>query len=312
MYRVSTITVNAQLLVPMVAPAREAHVMNLVRESLASKPDIILLPELCWCYGTDWRRWPEFAEARDGKHVLAFAGLAKSHSCYIGLPILENRNGKLFNTLLLLNRRGKIVWHYDKCFLTTAEIELGISPGEQFEPFETDFTRIGAAICFDLNFTELAELWHRRKVQLMLFSSMFRGGELLKQWAISGEFFVASAASDEGSQIVTPLGRVLAASGNYAPVISRELPSDFGVFHIDRNNHAWDAIREKYGAEVNLEIHSPEGRFVLETRNKNITIKSIVEQFQLTPLRQYLQAARESNLASTQCLARLLNRAPKD
>jgi hypothetical protein len=142
----------------------------------------------------------------------------------------------------------------------------------------------------------------------MLFSSMFRGGELLKQWAISGEFYVASAASDEGSQIVTPIGRILASSGNYAPVILRELPSDFGVFHIDRNNQKWDAIREKYGPDVNLEIHSPEGRFVLEVRNKGLAVGDIAKEFGLVSLRSYMQGAREQNQATTRRLAGQLSR----
>lgn len=301
-YRVATVTVDAQGISQAGTTAgREHFIFERLQIALASAPDLVVLPEACWCYGLDWRKWTDEAEPRTSPRVRAMAALARRHRCYVALPILERRGRKIFNTLLLLDRRGRIVWHYDKMFLTATERRLGFSAGRRPRPYRADFGRIGAAICFDLNFLELAHAWEREQVDVMLFSSMFRGGPLLATWALITQAYVVSATADEGSQVVDPLGRSLGRTSFYNPVLIRDLPRDYAVFHIDFNSERWPALRSRYGARLHLEIESEVARFILESRDPKLTVARIVQTHKLLPLRRALRLWRRHNARAAAC-----------
>lgn len=58
---------------------------------------------------------------------------------------------KLYNVALLIDREGKIKGFYKKIHLYGDKV----NPGNKAEVFQTDFAKIGIAICWDLAFPEL-------------------------------------------------------------------------------------------------------------------------------------------------------------
>jgi predicted amidohydrolase len=274
---------------------RERFIFDLLRTALAAAPDLVVLPEACWSYGVDWQQWGDEAELRTSPRVRAVAALARRHRCYIALPIIERRAKGIFNTLLLLDRRGRIVWHYDKVFLTELELRIGVCNGRHVKPYAADFGRIGAAICFDLNFLELAHAWEQQQVDVVLFSSMYRGGPTLAVWSLITNAYLVSATADEGSQVVDPLGRSLGRTSFYNPVLIRDLPRDYAVFHIDKNSEKWPALRARYGQRLHLEIESEVAHFILESRDPALSVARIIRQHKLLPLHRALPLWRKRN-----------------
>lgn len=297
-YRLATITVDMFQQSHLSVPYREKRILELLASALDSEPDLVILPELCWLYGTPWKKWRDHAESRDSRRMRLLGRLARKHRCYLAAPSLEQRKDGVFNTLVLFDRSGRDVWHYDKVALTKPELELQISPGRRVAPCETDFGRVGASICFDLNFHELAEAWGREKTDLIMFSSMFRGGHLLPLWSMLSDAYVAAATGDEGARVVNPLGRSLARSSQYSPVVTCDLPRDFEVFHIDGHSEKWARLRSKYGGLIDLEIASEEGRFIMSRRSGGPKVASLVHEFGMTPLREYMVNARQRNRGS--------------
>ena len=61
--------------------------------------------------------------------------------------------GKVYNTAILINRKGEIAGQYKKMHLMgdSPDVEAGKKTGV----FKTDFAKIGIAICWDLNFPNL-------------------------------------------------------------------------------------------------------------------------------------------------------------
>ncbi len=307
-YRVATMTVDAQAISQATSKAeREKFILDQLQIALASSPDVVVMPEVCWCYGVDWHRWGEEAEARDSKRVRTVAKLARSHHCYIAMPIIERRGSEIFNTLLLIDRGGKIVWHYDKVFLTEPERQLGVSNGRHVEAYDADFGRIGAAICYDLNFHELAHVWEKQQVDAILFSSMYRGGPTVALWSLISHAYVVTATANEGSQIVDPLGRTLGRTSYYNPVLVRDLPRDYEVFHIDKNVEQWPALRARYGSRIHLEIESEVAYFLLESRDPALPVSSLIREFKLLPLAACLTQARRKNAPSVALLKAVLS-----
>lgn len=305
-YRVASITVHEGAFSSTTPRSfRNEYVFGLIHQALTSHPDLIVLPELCWLYGIQPGDWKSEAETRHSPRIRAVAALARKHHCYILVPLLEKRGEHLYNTVLLIGRDGKTKWHYDKIFPTGGELEHNIQPGKQIKPYKTDFGRIGAAICFDLNFMELAQAWGKQKVRLILFSSMFVGGAKLASWALSTKAYLATAIADNGSQIVNPLGQALGRTSRHNPVLIRDLPRDFEVFHIDYNNQKWAALRQEYGDRIHMEIESELAHFILESRDPKLRVSDIIKKHRLLPLHQALPLWRKWNQASCSLLGKL-------
>jgi len=299
-YRVATMTVDAQMLLIRAHSRTDSDkfIFDQLQTALASSPDLVVMPEVCWCYRLDWQMWGDEAEPRDSQRVRAVAKLARAHRCYIALPIIERRGKKIFNTLLLLDRNGRIVWHYDKVFLTECERKLGIHNGRNLKAYDADFGRIGSAICFDLNFIELAHTWARQQVDMILFSSMYRGGPTVTMWSLITNAYVVTSTANEGSQVVDPLGRTMGRTSYYNPILVRDLPRDYEVFHIDRNVEQWPALRAAYGDRIHLEIESEVAHFILESRDAALPVSKIIRKHRLLPLHRALPLWRKNNPAA--------------
>lgn len=61
--------------------------------------------------------------------------------------------GEIYNTAILINRDGKIAGEYRKINLMGDAPE--VKAGKNIKVFETDFGKIGMAICWDLNYPKL-------------------------------------------------------------------------------------------------------------------------------------------------------------
>ena len=161
--------------------------------------------------------------------------LARRYRMYVICPMMEKRNGKVYNAAVLIDRKGEYVGSYHKIHPTIWEIESGVTPGTESKTFKLDFGRVGFAICFDLNYEDVIEGLTKNGSELIFFPSMYPSVLQLRLWAFNYGVYMVSAYTGEGSMIVDPFGRALATSSSYSPVICKTINLDYGVFHIDYN-----------------------------------------------------------------------------
>ena len=296
-YRVATLSISLETVANLASKTeKERYIFGQVRSALAAGPDLLVLPEACWEYGVaDLRKQ---TESRESPRVRMMGSLARKHQCYIAMPIIEKRGRDIFNTLLLLDRLGRIVWHFDKVFLTGMELDFKIKNGTQLKAYDADFGRLGAAICFDLNFPELAYAWKEQDVDVVLFSSMYRGGAMVSRWALMTNAYIVTSTGDEGSTIMDPLGRSLGATSQYNPFLVRDIPRDYDVFHIAYNEASWPGLRAQYGRRLHLEIESQLAHFVLESRDPALRVSDLVREYKLLTLGEALPKWRAANAAN--------------
>ena len=175
----------------------------------------------------------------EGGPITKFLGRkAKQYNTYIiaSYDRKDPQGRGRYNSAVLIDRQGKVAGVYDKMFPTIGEMEGGILPGKEAKVFDTDFGRIGAMICFDLNFEELLDEYKRQGVELLCFLSAFRGGDMVPSLAVRNQTFIASAVPNENGVIVDPLGRVLAESSQYGRIIFARINLDSQIVHIDYNH----------------------------------------------------------------------------
>jgi predicted amidohydrolase len=259
----------------------------LERVCICDKPDIVCFPEHSPTIGLSLEDGVKTAEENPGEIFSKIAPTARKYGVYVVCPMYEKKNGHIYNAAVLIGRDGEYVGSYYKIHPTIDEIEGGITPGVEPKTFKTDFGTIGFAICFDLNFEDVIKGSVENGAELILFPTMYRGGLQLKIWAFKYGVYFASAFAGEGSMIVDPLGRTLAVSSLHSPIICKTINLDYEILHIDYNWKKWDSIKEKYGLNVEIDISSPEGVFMLISNLKNVNVKDIIYEFQLETRKEY-------------------------
>lgn len=123
-----------------------------------SDPDVLVLPEM-WTTAYALSELEELAD-RNAEPSLSFlSDLAKTHRVHvIGGSVANKRDGKFYNTALVVNREGECIYQYDKIHLVPMLDEPSyLSGGEsRAEVFTIDGIKMGIIICYDLRFPELA------------------------------------------------------------------------------------------------------------------------------------------------------------
>ncbi len=272
-----------------------------IDEAALDKPDLIVLPETFTGLGCGGEEFYSLAEPIPGPTTDALAEKARQHRTHIVCPILELSDGRRYNAAALIDRNGAIQGVYHKMYPTIGEIEAGIVPGTEAPAWDTDIGRIGMAICFDLNFRDVAHSLAEHGAEVVSFSSMYRGGLSTRMWAFDFGFWFISATPGENSVILNPLGQLLVQSFHYSPTISAKVNLDAVVCHIDYNHERLPELKKKYGALAEIHSISPEAVFLLTSHHPRVTVGQMVKEFELEPRTEYWKrahAVREAALAS--------------
>jgi len=263
---------------------------NLIDEAARDKPDIIALPEVFNYLGSGLK-YTEKVERVSGLTVTAMRRKARQHKCYVVCPIFERIGSRIYNSAILIDRKGEIVGRYHKMFPTLGEIEQGVTPGSRAPVFKTDFGKVGFAICFDLNFRAVGDELGRHGVELILFCSMYRGGPQCSIWAHDYSCYFVSATPGEMSVFVDPLGRELARSWNYSRIVTRTLNLDYAVCHIDYNHTLVPKVKAKYGSAFQFEIEAPQADMLILGNHPRKAVPDMLKEFRFETRQAYLQRA---------------------
>lgn len=185
----------------------------LVESEVAGKTDVILLPEGITIVGTG-RTFPEVAESIPGPTTDRLGELARSKQAWLVAGLYERDGPAIYNTAVFIDRLGRVVGKYRKVYLPREELEGGLTAGEEYPVFDTDFGRVGMMICWDLQYTDPARAMALQGAEMILMP-IWGGNEILgKARAIENHLYLVSSGYDYPAQIVDPLGEVLAqASG---------------------------------------------------------------------------------------------------
>jgi hypothetical protein len=275
-----------------IAANRRAQ-LQLAERALLDRPDIVCLTETITWYGLAAASLPLAAEPLDGPTVQAFAALARRGSTYVVVPIYTRQGGLIHNSAVLLDRRGRIAAVYHKMYPTIPEIERGVTPGTDPVVVQTDFGRVGFAICFDLNFREVAEGNRARGAELVLFPSMYEGGLQLSIWAHDFGCYIASATPRNGGRFVDPVGRLLAHGDvQYDPILTRRLNLDYRVIQLGPNFEKLERVKALYGPGAELDVSRPEAVVCLYSHRDDVSAEDIVNECALELRADYFPRAR--------------------
>ena len=176
----------------------------------ASAPDVIVLGELLNVIGAPGT-YDALAEPIPGPSTSFIAGVAAAHHVNIAFGMVERSGDTLFNAAVLIDRTGKIVGKHRKVQLPLAEAAGGLAPGGAVEVFDADFGRVALLICQEISFPEPAREAALQGAELLLVPIWGGKTALAHARAIENGVYLAASGYDYASEVVDPLGAVLAS-----------------------------------------------------------------------------------------------------
>lgn len=179
--------------------------LNVIDMAGALKADFICLTEVCY---SDSKA---DAQPVPGELTEIISEKARKYNSYIIFSMLERDGSKIFNTAILIDRKGNISGKYRKMHLPLAEAEGGISPGNEYGVFNTDFGKIGVMVCWDNSFPEAARILANRGTEIIFLPTQANDDIQQRTRAKdNGVFMVSSNYFHKGlSRIINPHGEVV-------------------------------------------------------------------------------------------------------
>jgi hypothetical protein len=203
-----------------------------------------------------------------------------------GMPVREGDYVR--NMAVLIDRRGHLLGTYAKIHPTEGEIGCGVIPGEEVRVFETDFGRIGLAICFDLNWQDMWAEMARQGADLVCWLSAYPGGFPLQMYAWLYRYRVLSAVWPYEARVIDITGRILTATSRWGRLATCDLNLDKQIFHTDGQMQHILPIQTRYGPRVRLETFTEEHLFTLESNDPTLSVADIVAAFGLVNYSDYV------------------------
>lgn len=150
-----------------VSEEKEVNLKNaeIVIEKLSKEgSDIVVLPEMFSCpYSTSL--FSKYAEEQGGYTYKRMAAAAKKNNIVLFAgSIPEKEEDKIFNTAFVFNKQGENIGFHRKAHLFDINVKNGqyfkesdvLSAGDKATVIDTEFGKIGLAICYDFRFPELS------------------------------------------------------------------------------------------------------------------------------------------------------------
>ena len=181
---------------------------KLVDEAGAQRADIVCLPEGVTLVGTK-QNYISASEPVPGPTTQFLGEVARRNNLYIVAGLLEREGEVVYNTAVLIDRQGNLAGKYRKTSLPREEIDGGVTPGNAFPVFDTDFGRIGIMICWDVSFPEPARALARQGAEVILLPIWGGDLNLAKARAIENQVYVVSSTYDMITGIIGLEGQVL-------------------------------------------------------------------------------------------------------
>lgn len=202
-----------------------ALVERYVEEAVRQGAELVVFPE---CMNTGYlfdsaEHARQLAEPVDGRFVSAMAALCRKHGIYVasGFTEWDPKRQAIFNTGLLLDRRGEIIVHYHKQFLATHDQNWFAFGINGCPVVDTDLGRLGLLICFDGRIPEIARCLALQGADVLVDMANFFAMDQAEMWGPArayenGVWLVAATKAGHersiyypgGSMIVDPRGQV--------------------------------------------------------------------------------------------------------
>ena len=247
--------VNIAIIQMLVVEDKDANIRKageFIKEVAQRGADIVVLPEMFNCpYNT--KNFPIYAEEEGGASYISLAKFANINNVYlVGGSIPESEKGKIYNTSYVFDRKGNKIGKHRKIHLFDIDVKGGqsfkesdtLTPGRELDVFDTEFGKIGLAICYDFRFPEVGRILVQKGAKTIIVPAAFNMTTGPAHWeimfrsrALDNQVYTigVAPARDESSSyisyanslVVSPWGDILDRMDEKEGYIITEIDLDY-------------------------------------------------------------------------------------
>ncbi|MCK4292027.1 MAG: carbon-nitrogen hydrolase family protein [Planctomycetes bacterium] len=194
--------------------------------------DIVCLGETIKAVGTGCSL-KQCAEPIPGPSTKQLGRAAKRNGIWVVASLSEQVGDIVYNTGVLIDRRGRIKGKYRKIHLPREEWKKGVRPGDEYPVFETDFGKVAIQICYDWFFTEPESIFALRGAEIIFAPTWgntlpdadgcVNGETVFRVRARDNGVYMVPSVYDGNSLVIDPMGKILASSGGKSGVFWAEI-----------------------------------------------------------------------------------------
>lgn len=232
----------AQLDLKVADPERNfLKVQEAVQTASQNGAEIVLLPEL-WASGFDLDRTRTYANSLDEGWFKRMRDLAKRNEIGLGGSLIEDDQGKYYNTFVLYDNNGDRLVSYRKIHLfQKLQEHVHLTGGAEVAVVDSPWGKLGFAICYDLRFPEIFRSCAVQGAELILLVAEWPSRRiehwkiLLQARAIENQCYIAAvnkvgnshgAVFGGNSLVVDPMGKILIQGGEKEELLQASLDLD--------------------------------------------------------------------------------------
>lgn len=195
-----------------VSSEESVHAFVAAVDRAVDRADLIVLPEGITVVDTG-KTNVEVAQPIPGPVTEALGAIARKKHSYLVAGIYERDGQAVYNTAVLLDRDGAVAGRYRKVYLPREEVEAGLTPGNDYPVFQTDFGKIGIMICWDLEYADPARALALAGAGIIAMPIWGGDRRLGVARAAENHLFLASSGYGYPTEILDPNGEQIAVAG---------------------------------------------------------------------------------------------------
>jgi predicted amidohydrolase len=221
--------------------------LEVARKAVTGKVDVVLFPEGMTVADTG-KEYYEVAESVPGPTTARLGEFARRKNAYVAAGLFERVGPAVYNTAVLIDRKGELVGKYHKVYLPGEEVEDGLTPGSEYPVFQTDFGVVGLMICWDARYADPARALALKGAEIILMPIWDGNPTLTQARAIENQVFLVTSSYGDPSLILDPDGNTQAAATQEgtAAIATLDLNHPYGGPHGN--------LRERFMKELRLDV----------------------------------------------------------
>jgi beta-ureidopropionase len=268
-------------------------ILETLADVLVYQPDFVCLPEAFpFLYIAQKYTSAEKVEISE-KVLEQFSEFSKQNNCYTICPVYTPGGGGIYNSAVVLDRKGKRSGIYNKIHPTEDEIRSEIYPGASFQPvIQTDFGPVGIQICFDMNWDDGWNMLRRQGAKIIFWPSAYAGGTTVNTKAWQHKCIIATSTQKNTSKLCDISGQTITQTGIW------NLNMYCGPVNMEKAflatwpyvNHFKD-IQNKYGRRVRITNFHEEEWSIIESLSPDVSVEDILKEFDLKTYEEHIASA---------------------
>lgn len=215
--------------------------INSLIDNKITDEEIIILPEMSVTGFT--MEADKYSEEIDGISTHYFVEKSREIKKHIFAGIIENDNGKIYNSLVHFDKQGLITSRYRKIHpFSLAKEEEYYESGKEIAITQIEEIKIGLTICYDLRFPELYRLYAKEGCKLLIniaswptkriehWKTLLRAHAIANQAYVIGVNRIGNDPFNEyngNSVVIDPMGKIIITNEGNEAILSAEMNFEY-------------------------------------------------------------------------------------